>query len=314
NLEAIDFMRELNEVTHSQVPGALIMAEESTSWPQVTRPTYLGGLGFDLKWNMGWMNDTLRYMEKDPVYRQYHQGELSFSMLYAFTENFLLPFSHDEVAHGKHSMLYKMPGDEWQRFANLRLLYVYMFTHPGKKLLFMGSEFAQGREWDSTSVLDWYVRDYAPHQGIETLVRDMNVLYRSERALHAYDFDAAGFQWIDCHDAKNSVLTYLRRAEDLFVAVALNFTPTPREDYRIGVPAAGRYREIVNSDAGVYGGSGMGNGARELVAEERPWMGQPYSLVITLPPLAGIVLKVIPPVVATAKPLKTDTGIAAPAA
>ena len=302
NLEAIEFMRELNEVTHAQAPGTLIMAEESTSWPQVTRPTYLGGLGFDLKWNMGWMNDTLRYMEKDPIFRQYHQGELSFSMLYAFTENFLLPFSHDEVAHGKRSMLYKMPGDEWQRFANLRLLYVYMFTHPGKKLLFMGGEFAQGREWDSTATLDWYVRDYAPHQGIETLVRDLNVIYRSERALHFWDFDGAGFQWIDCHDAQNSVLTYLRRADDAFVAVGLNFTPTPRQDYRIGVPKAGRYREIMNSDADVYGGSGTGNGARELVAEAQPWMGQPYSLVITLPPLAGIVLKSVPPLPSMALP------------
>jgi 1,4-alpha-glucan branching enzyme len=292
NLEAIEFMRQLNEVTHLQVPGALIMAEESTSWPQVTKPTYLGGLGFDLKWNMGWMNDTLRYMEKNPVYRQFHQGELTFSMLYAFTENFLLPFSHDEVAHGKHSMLYKMPGDEWQRFANLRLLYVYMFTHPGKKLLFMGSEFAQGREWDSTAVLDWYVRDYAPHQGIERLVRDVNGIYMRERALYFFDFDGAGFQWIDCHDAQNSVLIYLRRAEDECVVVGLNFTPTPRADYRIGVPGPGRYLELLNSDASDYGGSGMGNGARELLAEDRAWMGQPYSLVITLPPLAGIVLKV----------------------
>jgi len=294
NLEAIDFMRELNEVAHHQVPGALVMAEESTSWPQVTKPTYVGGLGFDLKWNMGWMNDTLRYIEKEPLYRQYHQGELTFSMLYAFTENFLLPFSHDEVAHGKHSMLYKMPGDEWQQFANLRLLYVYMFTHPGKKLLFMGSEFAQGREWDSSGALDWYVRDYPFHQGVEKLVGDLNGWYRGLPALHALDFDWTGFEWIDCHDAHNSVLVYIRRQDEDFVVVALNFTPVPREGYRIGVPAAGVYQEIMNSDETGYAGSGMGNGGLALAAEEQPWMDRPYSLVITLPPLAGIILKLKP--------------------
>jgi 1,4-alpha-glucan branching enzyme len=294
NLEAIDFMRELNEVTHQQVPGALIMAEESTAWSQVTKPTYVGGLGFDLKWNMGWMNDTLCYMEKEPIHRQYHQGEITFSMLYAFTENFLLPFSHDEVAHGKRSLLYKMPGDDWQRFANLRLLYVYMFTHPGKKLLFMGSEFGQGREWDSTAMLDWYVRDYPLHRGVERLVRDLNGMYRSEPALHALDFDGEGFQWVDCHDAKNSLLIYLRRRGDDFVVVAINFTPVPREEHRIGVPAAGTYEEIMNSDATEYAGSGMGNGARVLLTEERSWMGQPHSMVVTLPPLAGIVLKLKP--------------------
>lgn len=293
NLEAIEFMRHLNEVTHSQVPGALIMAEESTSWPQVTKPAYTGGLGFDLKWNMGWMNDTLRYMEKEPIYRQYHQGELTFSMLYAFTENFLLPFSHDEVAHGKRSMLYKMPGDEWQRFANLRLLYVYMFTHPGKKLLFMGSEFAQGDEWNSTSVLDWYVRDYPLHRGVERLVRALNALYCGETALHAFDFDWKGFEWIDCHDAHNSVLVYLRQAGESFVVVALNFTPVPREGYRIGVPAAGEYVEVLNSDADEYAGSGVGS-AGPLRTEEHNWMNRPHSLVLTLPPLGGIVLKRVP--------------------
>jgi len=294
NLEAIDFMRELNEVTHSQAPGTLIMAEESTSWPQVTKPTYVGGLGFDLKWNMGWMNDTLRYMAKDPIHRQYHHGELTFSLLYAFTENFLLPFSHDEVAHGKQSLLYKMPGDEWQRFANLRMLYVYMWTHPGKKLLFMGGEFGQGREWDSTAVLDWYVREFPFHQGIERLLQDLNRLYRAERALYELDFDWQGFEWIDCHDGQNSTLVYQRRAGGEAVVVAVNFTPVPREDYRIGVPALGTYRELVNSDALDYAGSGLGNGARSLDAEERAWMNQPYSVVITLPPLAGIVLKLKP--------------------
>jgi 1,4-alpha-glucan branching enzyme len=294
NLEAIDFMRELNDVTHHQMPGALIMAEESTSWPQVTKPTYVGGLGFDLKWNMGWMNDTLRYIENEPIYRQYHQGEVTFSMLYAFTENFLLPFSHDEVAHGKHSLLYKMPGDEWQQFANLRLLYIYMFTHPGKKLLFMGSEFGQGREWDCTSTLDWYVRDYPFHQGIESLVRGLNGLYCREPALHALDFDYKGFEWVDCHDAHNSVLVYLRRMGDDFFVVALNFTPVPRENYRFGVPVAGCYEEIMNSDDSIYSGSGMGNREPTLIAEDQPWNNQPYSLTVTLPPLAGIILKLKP--------------------
>ena len=291
NLEAIDFMRQLNEVTHHQVPGALIMAEESTSWPQVTKPTYTGGLGFDLKWNMGWMNDTLQYMEKEPIHRKFHHGELTFSLLYAFTENFLLPFSHDEVTHGKRSMLYKMPGDEWQRFASLRLLYVYMFTHPGKKLLFMGAEFAQGEEWNSSDVLDWYVRDYPNHQGVERLVRDLNGLYRDEPALHALDFDWQGFEWVDCNDGANSILVYLRKSGEEFVVVAINFTPVPRETHRIGVPVAGTYREIMNSDATEYAGSGLGNSGRALVTDEQEWMGRPHSLVVTLPPLAGVVLK-----------------------
>jgi 1,4-alpha-glucan branching enzyme len=309
NLEAIDFMRELNEVTHAQVPGALIMAEESTSWPQVTKPTYLGGLGFDLKWNMGWMNDTLRYIEHEPIHRQYHQDMLTFSMLYAFTENFLLPFSHDEVVHGKRSILNKMPGDEWQRFANLRLVYTYMFTHPGKKLLFMGTEIGQGTEWDSSGVLDWYVLDYPFHQGVRRLVRDLNGLYRGQSALHRRDFEWEGFEWIDCHDAQNSVLVYLRRSEADFVVTALNFTPVPREGYRIGVPEAGVYREILNSDATDYNGSGTGNGERTLVSEERPWMGRPHSLEITLPPLAAIVLKRrTAPAAETAGPGETQSG------
>jgi 1,4-alpha-glucan branching enzyme len=295
NLEAIDFLRELNEVTHSQVPGVVVMAEESTSWPQVTKPTYLGGLGFDLKWNMGWMNDTLAYIAHEPVHRQYHQDMLTFSMLYAFTENFLQPFSHDEVVHGKRSMLYKMPGDDWQRFANLRLIYTYLFTHPGKKLLFMGCEFGQGEEWNSTDTLDWYLLDYESHRGVRALVKDLNEIYRCYPVLHTYDFDWQGFEWIDCHDAQNSVLIYLRRAGDDFLVVAINFTPVPRDDYRIGVPAAGIYKEILNSDASDYWGSGMGNGHRILQTGDREWMGRPHSLVITLPPLAGIVLKLDQP-------------------
>ncbi len=293
NLEAIDFMRELNEVTHAQIPGALVMAEESTSWPQVTKPTYLGGLGFDLKWNMGWMNDTLRYMKEDPIHRQYHQDSLTFSMLYAFTENFLLPFSHDEVTHGKHSLLYRMPGDEWQRFANLRLLYSYMYTHPGKKLLFMGCEFGQGEEWDSTRVVDWYVMEYPFHKGIRELVRTLNHFYRDEAPLHTQDFDWQGFEWVDCHDAQNSVLIYQRRAADDggHLVVALNFTPVPRDGYRIGMPSAGTYEEAFNSDDAAFGGSGVGNGDRPLRTESVNWMNRPDSLVVTLPPLGAIILK-----------------------
>ncbi len=292
NLEAIAFLREMNEVVHDQVPGVLTMAEESTSWPQVTKPTYLGGLGFDLKWNMGWMNDTLAYIENEPIHRQYHHGELTFSMLYAFTENFLLPFSHDEVVHGKQSMLHKMPGDDWQRFANLRLIYTYMFTHPGKKLLFMGTEFGQGNEWNSAQPLDWWVLDYPNHQGIQHLVKDLNHLYHNTSALYTYDFDWNGFEWIDCNDAQQSVLSYLRKNDkgDLAIVI-LNLTPVPREHYRIGVPQDGNWQEVLNSDSSHYCGSNMGNGPVKLVAEQREWMGRPWSLELTLPPLAGIVLR-----------------------
>jgi 1,4-alpha-glucan branching enzyme len=291
NLEAMDFLRELNTVVHGAHPGVMIMAEESTAWPQVTRPTYVGGLGFSIKWNMGWMNDTLRYMSHDPVHRQYHHDLLTFSMLYSFTENFLLPFSHDEVVHGKQSMLNKMPGDEWQRFANLRVLYTYMFTHPGKKLLFMGTEFGQGTEWDSASVLDWYVLDYPLHQGLQRLVADLNQLYRQSPALHHYEFDWQGFDWIDCHDARQSVLSYLRKSDEETLIVAVNFTPVPREGYRIGVPFPGVYQEIFNSDSELYGGSNVGNGGLPLPAEELAWMDRPYSIVIKVPPLGAIVLR-----------------------
>ncbi len=294
NLEAIDFLRELNTVVHSECPGVLIIAEESTAWPQVTRPTYLGGLGFDLKWNMGWMNDTLRYMAYDPIHRQYHHDMLTFSMLYAFTENFLLPFSHDEVVHGKQSMLNKMPGDEWQRFANLRVLYTYMFTHPGKKLLFMGTEFAQGLEWNSAGVLDWYVLDYPLHEGMQRLVKDLNALYRNTRALYHHEFDWEGFEWIDCNDAQQSLLSYLRKAGSEFVLVVLNLTPVPRHDYRLGVPAAGAYREIVNSDSSFYGGANIGNGGEPMIARKEEWMGRPYSISMTVPPLGAVVLEHVP--------------------
>ena len=291
NLEAIDFLRQLNIAVHQAHPGVLMMAEESTSWPQVSRPVHVGGLGFDLKWNMGWMNDTLSYLSHEPVHRKYHHDNLTFSMLYAFTENFLLPFSHDEVVHGKQSMLHKMPGDEWQQHANLRLAYTYMFTHPGKKLLFMGCEFAQGQEWNSEQTLDWYVLDYPFHQGIQKLVQDLNALYRSTPALHRYEFDWQGFEWIDCHDSEQSILSFIRRADDQFLVVVVNFTPTARHDYRIGVPQPGEYFEILNSDSEFYKGSNLGNGYNPLMAEEIPWMGRSHSIRLTLPPLAGIILK-----------------------
>ena len=291
NLDAIEFLRELNIVTHDECPGTLMIAEESTSWPQVSWPTYVGGLGFDLKWNMGWMNDTLRYMAQDPIYRQYHQDMLTFSMLYAFTEKFVLPFSHDEVVHGKKSMLNKMPGDEWQRHANLRLLYTYQFTHPGKKLLFMGTELGQGIEWNSAAVVDWYLLEYELHEGMQRLVRDLNQLYRENAALYRYEFDWQGFEWIDCHDAKQSVISFLRKGDDgEITAVILNFTPVPRTGYRIGLPLPGQYREVLNSDSAYYGGSNLGNGMAPLITEDHPWMNRPCSVVLTLPPLGAIVL------------------------
>ncbi|HFD92548.1 MAG TPA: 1,4-alpha-glucan branching protein GlgB [Gammaproteobacteria bacterium] len=290
NLEALDFLRQLNELTHEHFPGTLTLAEESTSWPMVSRPTWLGGLGFSMKWNMGWMNDTLEYMSYDPIYRHYHHDKLTFSQLYAYSENFMLPFSHDEVVHGKNSLLYKMPGDEWQRFANLRLLYSYMYTHPGKKLLFMGCEFGQGREWDHESSLDWYLLDYPLHQGVKSVVTDLNRLYGSEPALYTYDFEMQGFEWIDCHDSSQSIISYLRRNGTHIVVVALNFTPVPRENYRLGVPYAGDYSEIFNSDSEYYGGSNMGNQG-VLSAEPIPWMGRPYSICITLPPLACVIFR-----------------------
>jgi 1,4-alpha-glucan branching enzyme len=288
NLEAISFLRELNSLTHEAFPGTLVIAEESTAWPQVTRPPWTGGLGFSMKWNMGWMHDTLLYMQKESVHRQYHHDQLTFGLLYAFTENFVLPFSHDEVVHGKGSMLSKMPGDEWQRFANLRLLYTFMMTYPGKKLLFMGSEFGQGTEWNAEDSLDWYVLDYPLHQGLQRAVCDLNQLYRSKPALHKHDFDSSGFEWIDCHDSPQSVLSFLRKTDDEFLIAIFNFTPVPRSGYRIGVPESGSYREILNSDSSFYGGSNVGNGYSH--AEAIPWMGRPFSIEITLPPLAGIVL------------------------
>jgi 1,4-alpha-glucan branching enzyme len=291
NLEAIDFLREMNVMVHETFPGALTFAEESTAWPMVSRPVYLGGLGFSMKWNMGWMNDTLSYFAHDPVHRRYHHNQLTFGQLYAYTENFVLPFSHDEVVHGKRSLLDKMPGDAWQKFANLRLLFTYQLTYPGKKLNFMGNEFGQGREWNVHGALDWHLLDVHWHQGVAACLRDLNRLYRDTPSLHELDFAQEGFQWIDCHDADQSILSYLRRARNGdFVVVVLNFTPVVRENYRIGVPEGGGYGEVFNSDSVYYGGSNVGNG-HGLRAEALPWMGFPHSLALTLPPLAGIILR-----------------------
>jgi 1,4-alpha-glucan branching enzyme len=290
NLEAIEFLRELNVMVHEDFPGALTIAEESTAWPMVSRPTYVGGLGFTLKWNMGWMNDTLRYMHRDPVHRRYHHDELTFGQLYAYTENFMLPLSHDEVVHGKGALLDKMPGDAWQEFANLRLLFAYQYTSPGKKLNFMGNEIGQGREWRSSWELDWPLLAVDWHAGVQRLVRDLNRLHRELPMLHELDFAPEGFGWIDCHDADHSTLSYLRRARDGTAAVVvLNFTPLARAGYRIGMPAGGRHTEIFNSDSSFYGGSNVGNGGG-VQPEPLPWMGLPYSAAITLPPLAAIIL------------------------
>jgi 1,4-alpha-glucan branching enzyme len=290
NIEAMEFLRELNTMVHREFPGALTIAEESTAWPMVSRPAYIGGLGFSMKWNMGWMNDTLAYLRHDPVHRRFHHALLTFGQLYAYSENFVLPLSHDEVVHGKRSLLSKMPGDNWRRHANLRLLHTVQTTMPGKKLCFMGNEFGQRDEWYSQRELDWALLEAPAHAGVQRLVRDLNRLYAGNNALHELDFEAAGFCWIDCHDSDQSVLSFLRRARNgAFVVVVLNFTPVPRHNYRIGVPAAGCYRELLNSDSRYYGGSDLGNG-ESLHAGRQPWMGQPASLALTLPPLAGLIL------------------------
>lgn len=291
NLEAIEFIKELNMMVHEDFPGALTIAEESTAWPMISRPVYLGGLGFSMKWNMGWMNDTLSYFKQDPVYRRYHHNQLTFGQLYAYSENFVLPFSHDEVVHGKCSLLDKMPGDAWQKFANIRLLLTYQMTYPGKKLNFMGNEFGQGREWAVGQALDWHLLDIQWHQGVRNLMRDLSHLYHQQPALYQLDFAPEGFAWVDCHDADQSVISYQRRAKDgSYVLVILNFTPVPRDGYRIGVPNSGFYRELLNSDADCYGGGNLGNGAG-LQAEDKAWMGYPQSVVVTVPPLAGIILQ-----------------------
>ncbi|WZO97622.1 1,4-alpha-glucan branching protein GlgB [Isosphaeraceae bacterium EP7] len=292
NLEAIDFLRKLNEVCHLEHPGVLTIAEESTSWPGVSRPVYLDGLGFSLKWNMGWMNDTLSYFEHDPIHRKFHHSMLTFSMIYAFNENFMLPMSHDEVVHGKSSLVSKMPGDDWQKFANLRLLYGYMFAHPGKKLLFMGDEFAQREEWSHQKSLDWHLLQWDDHQGILRLICDLNAIYKREPSLHEVDFNWNGFEWLELHDSENSVMAFLRRAKDTqdFVVVVCNFTPVVRVGYRVGVPRAGTYRELLNTDSGFYSGSNVGNQGG-VDAVEGEVAGRPYHLPLTLPPLGVLILK-----------------------
>jgi 1,4-alpha-glucan branching enzyme len=289
NLEAIDFLRELNGELMGRHSGVVTIAEESTAWPQVTRPPWVGGLGFAMKWNMGWMHDTLGYLAKDPIHRRYHHDQLTFGMLYAFHENFILPLSHDEVVHGKGALLSKMAGDDWQKFANLRLLYTYLYTYPGKKLLFMGNELAQWREWNHAGELDWALLGEPWHAGMRRLVSDLNHLYRRLPALHQHEFEPSGFQWLDCHDSAQSVLCYLRTGGGESVAVVLNFTPVPRHGYRVGVPDGGVWEEIFNSDSMYYSGTNTGNGAATAVPQ--PWMGRPYSLVLTLPPLGGVLLR-----------------------
>jgi len=287
NLDAISFLQETNATCYKRVPGIMMIAEESTAWPGVTRPVHLGGLGFGFKWNMGWMNDTLDYMRRDPIYRQYHHNELTFSLVYAFSENFVLPLSHDEVVHGKGSLLGKMPGDEWRKFAGLRALLAYMWAHPGKQLLFMGSEFGQNSEWSETNGLDWWVLQYDFHSGVQRMVRDMNAAYRSSPAFWSQDTIPDGFSWIDANDAHGNVLSFLRFGSQEHgvpvLACVANFSAMPHNDYRIGLPLAGRWREVLNTDATVYGGSGVGNlGA--VTAVPKPWHGRPASASIALPP------------------------------
>jgi 1,4-alpha-glucan branching enzyme len=290
NLEAVEFLKQLNLAAYRDHPDTQTIAEESTAWPMVSRPTYRGGLGFGLKWNLGWMHDTLKYLQQNPVHRKYHHSRLTFSIWYAFSENFVLPLSHDEVVHGKGSIIGRMPGDDWQQFASVRLLYGYMWTHPGKKLLFMGGEFAQRREWHHEESLEWQVLEYPLHAGVQRWVRDLNHLYRATPALHELDFSEAGFAWVDCADADISVISYLRTASSGDpVLVACNFTPVPRPDYRIGVPRAGRWRESLNSDAAEYGGSGQGN-LGGVSAEGVAAHGHPQSLRVRLPPLAVLML------------------------
>jgi 1,4-alpha-glucan branching enzyme len=292
NLNAVTLLKRLNKEVYGAFPGIQTIAEESTSWPSVSRPTYLGGLGFGMKWDMGWMHDTLDYFSKDPIHRSFHHNRLTFRMLYGFQENFVLPLSHDEVVYGKGSLIRKMPGDDWQKFANVRLLFGYMYAQPGKKLIFMGGEFGQWNEWYHDAELNWGLVEEPPHKGLQRWVRDLNAVYRNEPALHEIDFDPSGFEWIDCDDSQNSTLSLMRKGrnpEDTIV-IACNFTPVPRYNFRLGVPRGGTWREILNSDGKVYGGSGLGNLGKSA-AKSIPWHARPYSVAITLPPLAALYLK-----------------------
>lgn len=291
NLEAISLLKQFNEAVHLEFPDVYTIAEESTAWPMVSKPTYLGGLGFDMKWMMGWMHDSLEYFSKDPVYRQYHQNEITFSIIYAFTEQFMLPLSHDEVVHGKNSLIYKMPGDEWQQFANLRLLYGYMYAHPGGKLLFMGSEFGQTHEWKHEGSLDWHLLQYGNHSGVSEMMKAVNKVYKNEKALYELPFDEAGFEWIDINDSSNSVISFIRKGKDERerIVVVCNFTPHPHYDYKIGVSHGGFYDEIFNSDSSQFGGSNCLNGSREAYQAESH--GRPFSLSVNLPPLGTSFMK-----------------------
>jgi len=297
NLEAIAFLRRMNAVVGGERPQAITLAEESTAFPGVSKPTYAGGLGFHFKWNMGWMHDTLQYMQRDPVHRKHHHGEMTFSLAYAYTEQFVLPISHDEVVHGKGSMLTKMPGDRWQKFANLRAYYGYMFAHPGKKLLFMGCEFAQDREWNHDRSLDWHLLDDPTptnlHEGVRKLLRDLNTLYRATPALYQRDFTPDGFEWIDHGDAEHSVLSFVRRGTDAGTCIVIicNFTPMPQRGYRVGVPNAGVYRECLNTDSVHYGGSNVGTALGATTAQAQQWHGKSHSIVIDLPPLATVMFE-----------------------
>jgi 1,4-alpha-glucan branching enzyme len=290
NLEAIDFLRELNAVLHAAFPGTLVIAEESTDWPNVTRPTDMGGLGFSMKWNMGWMHDTLAYLREDPLHRRHHHHRLTFAMMYAYSENFVLPLSHDEVVHLKRSLLGKMPGDRWQQLATLRLLLAYQWTLPGKKLLFMGAELAQPTEWDFRSRLPWHLQRDPAHAGIQQLIADLNRLYTAQSCLYRFEFEPGGFEWVDADDAAHSVISYLRTDGEAHLLVVLNFTPVPRHYWRVGVPSSGVYRELLNTDSELYGGTNVGNGAG-VEAEAIGANGRPASLLLNLPPLGAVILE-----------------------
>jgi 1,4-alpha-glucan branching enzyme len=292
NIDAISFLRRFNEEIYRCHPDVQTVAEESTAWPMVSRPTYVGGLGFGMKWDMGWMHDMLQYISRDPIHRKYHHNNLTFRMIYAFSENFILPLSHDEVVHGKGSLLSKMPGDDWQKFANLRMLLGYMYGQPGKKLLFMGGEFGQWKEWNHDESLEWHLLNHQPHFGIQRWVQDLNAMYRSEPALHLNDCNPSGFEWIDCNDSDGSTISFIRKGDsgDETILAVCNFTPVPRYNYRVGVPYGGSWKEIINSDAKEYGGSGHGN-LGGVEASAVPLHNRRYSLTLTMPPLGIVFFK-----------------------